>query len=555
MSSNDPNDIEDAYARGMTKRILWKLDSNILPPLALVSTSRCPLFSDMKVVSKLWLANFIDRSNIGNARIAGLEKDTHLVGNQFNVLLTLFYVTYVLVEVPSNIVLKKMQPNRWIPLLVFLWGIVTVLTCVVKDFKDLVIIRLFLGICEGGLLPGLILYLSTLYKKHELQLRVGIFYASASLSGAFGGLLASVILKMDGLANVPGWKWIFILEGMATVVIAGIAFLILPKDLASAKFLTPEERTFAVERFRRGNINLVVSRAGTVREDNLPGSGNAFDAEKSESVSVREATAIDPLAVEEEEQFEWREVWRGITDIQTWLTGIAYFGLVVGLYSYSLFLPTIIAGLGYSGIQAQLRTVPPYVPAAVMTGLFFFGSEPETYLIYTRTVVVAIYSDRLKWRGPFILMCLPFSIIGYIIAITATTNKARYVAVFFMSVGVYPSAPCILSILPNNSSGHYKKATTTALQLAIANTGGFVATFAYTPDQRPKYIRGHTISLAFVSLAWFLVACNVAYCMWENKARREGRRQSNITKYEHLKATGKTRAPIGDRHPDFILTL
>ncbi|KAF5331526.1 hypothetical protein D9611_007686 [Ephemerocybe angulata] len=71
MSSNDPNDIEDAYARGMTKRILWKLDSNILPPLAL-----------------LWLANFIDRSNIGNARIAGLEKDTHLVGNQFNVLLT-----------------------------------------------------------------------------------------------------------------------------------------------------------------------------------------------------------------------------------------------------------------------------------------------------------------------------------------------------------------------------------------------------------------------------------------------------------------------------------
>ncbi|KAF5331525.1 hypothetical protein D9611_007687 [Ephemerocybe angulata] len=204
------------------------------------------------------------------------------------------------------------------------------------------------------------------------------------------GLLASAILKMDGLANVPGWKWIFILEGMATVVIAGIAFLILPKDLASAKFLTPEERTFAVERFRRGNINLVVSRAGTVREDNLPGSGNAFDAEKSESVSVREATSIDPLAVEEEEHFEWREVWR----------------------------------------------VPPYVPAAVMTGLIFFGSEPETYLIYIRTVVVAIYSDRLKWRGPFILMCLPFSIIGYIIAITATTNKARYVAVFFMSVGV-----------------------------------------------------------------------------------------------------------------------
>jgi hypothetical protein len=124
-----------------------------------------------------------------------------------------------------------------------------------------------------------------------------------------------------------------------------------------------------------------------------------------------------------------------------------------------------------------------------------------------------------------------------------------------MAAGVYPSAPSILSILPNNSNGHYKRATTTALQLAIANAGGFVATFAYTPDQKPKYIRGHTISLCFVILAWVLVAANVCYCLWENKARREGRRDDNITKYEALVAAGKTRAPIGDRHPQFLYTL
>ncbi|RXW25140.1 hypothetical protein EST38_g705 [Candolleomyces aberdarensis] len=503
--------------REMSKRVLWKLDCNILPPLAL-----------------LWLANFIDRSNIGNARIAGLETDTGLRGNQFNIVLTLFYVTYILVEIPSNIVLKKMRPNRWIPLLVFLWGVVTILTCLARDFTGLIVVRLFLGLCEGGLLPGLILYLSTIYKKHELQLRVSIFYASASLSGAFGGLLATAILKMNGIANTPGWKWIFILEGIATVVIAFIAYFFLPRDLQSARFLTEEERAFAVERFRRGNLT-----KSTIPSSPSPVSDNASDTEKAEKEDFTERTVpVDTIQELEEERFEWREVWRGVTDIQTWLTGIAYFGLLVGLYSYSLFLrPTIISGLGYHGSQAQLRTVPPYVPAAFMT------------------VVVAIFSDRLKWRGPFILMCLPLSIIGYILAITAETNKVRYIAVFFMAAGVYPSAPCILSILPNNSSGHYKKATTTALQLAIANMGGFVATFAYTPDQRPRYIRGHTISLAFVSLAWVLVAFNVAYCMWENKARREGRRQDNITKYEKLRAEGKTRAPIGDRHPDFVLTL
>ncbi|CAA7259745.1 unnamed protein product [Cyclocybe aegerita] len=502
----------------MTKRILWKLDCHILPPLAI-----------------LWLANFIDRSNIGNARIAGLETDTHLVGNQFNTILAVFYVTYLAIEIPSNMVLKKMKPNRWIPLLVCLWGIVTTLTALVNNFEGLLAIRIFLGLCEGGLLPGMILYLSNIYKRHELQLRVGVFYASASLSGAFGGLLATAITKMDGVGGLAGWRWIFILEGIATVVVAAMAALVLPEGLSTAYFLTEEERVFAVQRFLSDDVTLSPSSpenpspAGTIEEKK---------GEDVVQVEVADAkTSVKTIRKEVEEKFEWNEVVRGLVDIQTWLTGIAYFGLIVSLYSYSLFLPTIVTGLGYSGPEAQLHTVPPYVPAAVLT------------------VVVAFLSDRLKWRGPFILICLPFAIIGYILAITAETNGTRYVAVFFMAAGVFPSGPSILSILPNNSSGHYKRATTTALQLAIANCGGFVATFSYTPDQRPKYIRGHTISLGFVSLAWVLIACNVSYCLWENKARREGRRQDNLTKYQALVDAGKTRAPIGDRHPNFRFTL
>ncbi|KAK0242762.1 MFS transporter [Armillaria nabsnona] len=467
------------YQRRMTRNILWKLDCHILPPLAL-----------------LWLANFIDRSNVGNARIAGLETDTHLHGNQFNT--TLAGNRYTLVELPSNWVLRRMKANRWLPFLVLVWGIITTLTALVQDLGGLVGIRMCLGICEGGLLPGIMLYLSTMYKRHELQVR----YIQASLSGAFGGLLATAIIKMDGIGNLAGWRWIFILEGIATIIFSIIAAILLPADVSSAPFLSEVERDFARP-----------SALHDPKEDVL-------------TVEKIQISARNNRVQHEEEVFEWREVIRGLTDIQTWLTAFAYLGFDVSLYSFSLFLPTIIAQLGYSGGQAQLHTV-----------------------------VVAFLSDRLKLRGPFILIFLPVAIIGYIVAITATTNTGRYAAVFLIAVGIYPCGPCLLSILPNNSSGHYKKATATAFQLAFANTGGFIATFSYTQDQAPRYIRGHAINLACLVFAWFFVGANVCYCLWENKERREGRRAENIRQYKELWDEGKTRAPIGDRHPQFRFTL
>ncbi|KAI0053623.1 MFS transporter [Auriscalpium vulgare] len=492
--------------RQLTRTVLRKLDLHVLPPLA----------------------------------IAGLESDTHLRGNQFNIGLAVFYITYIIVELPSNWVLKKIQPNRWLPILVFCWGIVTTLSGLIQNFGGLVAIRMVLGLCEGGILPGIVLYLSTLYKPHELQLRrvahltVGVFYAS----GAFGGLLATAILKMDGVAGEAGWRWIFILEGIATCVIAIGAAIILPASLEAAKFFTEDERSFALHRFR--SVHLITASAAVAVRNPSPSTTDPEKVSTEAQAQVYDALKSGEAPViihQEEEQFEWREVVRGLLDIQAWVTGFAYFGIIVCLYSFSLFLPTIIAGLGYTGGEAQLRTVPPYIPAVVLT------------------VVVAFMADRYRLRGPIILMCLPFTIAGYILVIAATTNEARYGAVFLIAAGLYPSAPCILSILPNNSSGHYKKATTVALQLAIANTGGFVATFAYTKDQAPRYIKGHSIVLGFVCIAWLLVGANVLYCRWENRARAAGSRQSNIEEYQALWDSGKTRAPIGDRHPDFRYTL
>lgn len=109
--------------------------------------------------------------------------------------------------------------------------------------------------------------------------------------------------------------------------------------------------------------------------------------------------------------------------------------------------------------------------------------------------------------------------------------------------------------MPNNHRGHYKRAASTAFQLAVANCAGFIATFAYTSDQAPAYKRGHTIVLSFLCLSFVCLVLNLLYCRWENKARLEGKRDSNVAKWEALKREGKTNAPIGDREPRFLFTL
>jgi hypothetical protein len=188
------------------------------------------------------------------------------------------------------------------------------------------------------------------------------------------------------------------------------------------------------------------------------------------------------------ESFKWSEVARGIFSISTWLSACAYFGILAGLYSFGLFLPTIIVELGYTANEAQLWSVIPYAVASVVT------------------VIVSIISDRLKLRGVVMLFVLLPAIIGYAVIanISVAHPKVKYGMTFLMATGMYASVPCVLVWNSNNSAGHYKRATTTALQLAIANSGGFVATFIYPNKDKPQYHSGHTIVLSLLVAAWFL---------------------------------------------------
>ncbi|EPS26485.1 hypothetical protein POX_g09219 [Penicillium oxalicum] len=458
----------------LTKRVLLKLDLHILPILAL-----------------LFLCSFLDRTNVGNAKIIGLEKSLGITDHQFDVGLTVFYLTYICSELPSNLVLKKASPKLWLPFLTAVWGIITMCLGFVQNYAGFVAVRALLGVAEGGLLPGMVLYLSSFYRREDLALRIGLFYTAASLSGAFGGLLARGLAEIGPRGGLEGWRWILIIEGILTFACGILSFLMLPNSIDSASFLTPEEKEFGQERLSMDNP---IARTGTIAA--------------------------------EADSFKWSEVCRGILEPQVWFSASAYFAILSGLYSFGLFLPTIIKSLNLAkdANEVQLWSVIPYAVAAVIT------------------VIVAIVSDRLRLRGIVMLFTLPVAIIGYAVIANVQNPHIQYGMTFLMATGQYASVPCILVWLSNNSAGHYKRATTSALQLAIANCGGFVATFNYPARDLPTYHRGHTIILGLLVFAWFMILCNVLYCAKVNKDKRDG-------KYDQFADYND------DRNPNFMMIL
>ncbi|KAM6501220.1 Major facilitator superfamily domain containing protein [Amanita muscaria] len=324
----------------LEKEIVWKLDTRVMPLILIIN-----------------LACFLDRVNIANAAsVPCLTTDLNLHGVQLNTALSVFFIPYILVELPSNLVMKKFRSGRWLGFLAIGWGLT-------QTYTGLIVVRLMLGLFEGGLNPGVLFYMSCLYKRHELQLRIAMLLSTGSFSGLLSGLLASSIIKLDGVRNLSGWRWIFLLEGIATVIIGIFIAVVLPNDVGTAWFLSDEERAHATLRLRQ-------EQSGT--------------SETKDTNADSEEAAV----------FEWKEVKRGILDIQTWLTSLAIFGVGLNLFSFVFSLPTIIAGFGYTGSQAQLYTVPPYALAA-----FFI-------------IIVSALSDRLKLRGPAVLVATPLTIIG-----------------------------------------------------------------------------------------------------------------------------------------------
>lgn len=228
------------------------------------------LYRSVKLIYNYALRANNSSVNIGNARIQGLEGDLNMSGSDYNIALfvrpkvhhtnpqltfntQVFFIPYILLEVPSNMILKKLRPSIYLPSLMVGWGIITVCQGVTRSFAGLVVCRLLIGVFEAGFFPGLVYLISMFYRRTEFQWRLNLLFSAAILAGAVSGLLAYAIAQMDGVAGYSGWRWIFILEGFTTVLIALTGFLFVSDWPESAKFLSTTERELMARRLTVGH--------------------------------------------------------------------------------------------------------------------------------------------------------------------------------------------------------------------------------------------------------------------------------------------------------------
>ncbi|THZ12587.1 major facilitator superfamily transporter [Aureobasidium pullulans] len=450
------------------RKLVSKIDFHVVPFLCI-----------------LYLLAFLDRVNIANANVAGMSEDLHLEGDEYNTALVIFFVPYILFEIPSNILLKKFKPHVWLSGCMFLFGLTTTLQGVVQNYSGLLATRFFLGLFEAGMFPGCFYLLGTWYLRTEAQRRYSFFFSSTTLAGAFAGLLAAAIGKMDGIAGYQGWRWIFILEGILTCVVSAAFFFVLPDFPEDSNWLTPEEKHFVTNRLR---------------------------SEQGASAVERKMGAKDVANV--------------FKDYKIWLGGFMYFGLIVPAYSYAYFSPSIVNGYGYSKIQTQLHSVPPWAAA------FAFA------------MILAWISDKTRHRLGYAIFAICVAITGFAILLVVHDNRPlEYAALFLVAMGCYSAMPIIVCCFNMNLGGHHRRSVGSAWQVAFGNIGGIIAVFSFLKKDAPLYKPGYSICIAFTCLS--IVSCIAYYfaCISQNRQRDKTATDVGLTEYE--------KTEMGDLNPEY----
>ncbi|KAL2201211.1 major facilitator superfamily domain-containing protein [Corynascus similis CBS 632.67] len=440
----------------------------------------------------IYLMAFLDRINISNASIQGMTAELHLdEGSRFNVALFAYYSSYVLFEVPSNMVIKRVRPSLYLSSLMFCWGIINMCMGFVHSYAALVALRVLLGIFEAGVLPGIVYVTSMYYKRHEYQKRMSFFFCSTVVAGAFGGLLAYAIANLSTPTMGP-WRWIFIIEGAITSFLAIIASFVIIDWPEQTRYLNAEEK----ELLRR---RMVADVGDLCRMDTL----NKF------------------------------AMTRILRDYKIWLAALVYMGVSVAGLSGTFFLPTILKEFQWEAEEAQVRTIPVYVVAA---GTMILG---------------AWASDHLKHRFGFILGGASLSTIGYamLLAQEGRSRDYKFAGVFLVFGGAYMITPMCLAWLQNNLSGHWKRSFGASAQVMIGNLAGIIGAFIFIKEEAPLYKTGYGVA---VGMMWFGVICatTMAGLMWrENRKRERGERDNRLTLPDEDKNN------MGDWHPSFRFTL
>ncbi|PWI64390.1 hypothetical protein PCL_10503 [Purpureocillium lilacinum] len=451
ISYQDP-DLVELNLREM-KRARRLIDFRLLPALGL-----------------MYGISLMDRKNIANAAIAGMLVDLDLTtGYGYNTITLVFFITYVIFQPGMTVLCRKMGPKDFLSVITFAWGAIIIGFGFVRDWKIMVVLRLFLGLFEAGFFPGAIYLLSTWYTRFEVAKRYSIFYLTGCILAALSGILAYGLMQLEGQNGLRGWHWIFILEGVITCAIAMFAYLTLVKfpdqevEKPSRFFLPPQEATAVLQRLEedRGDAKL--------------------------------------------EPFSFALFLKPATEIEIWGFALIFFLTTTVSYSFAFFLPVVLRqNLQFSVAASQCLGCPPYVFAAVV---MFAGSWA---------------GDRFRKRALIIQINCLVSMIGLPIMAFHADPGVKYFGIFIAVAGVNANIPAIMAYQANNIRGQWKRAFCSATLTTFGGIGGIAGSLVFRSQDSPHYTPGMIACLVYTGLTSIVTFALTLLLRRRNKSADRG---------------------------------
>jgi len=397
-------------------------------------------FRLMPIICVLYALSLIDRVNLGSARVEGLGVTLKFEGyknNYYSIALLVFFIGYFLFELPSTLVLRRLHPRNFLTMIIVLWGATTLGMGFVHSWKTLAVCRAVLGSLEAGFFPACVYLISSWYKRYEVQRRLSVFYMSSVLASGFASILAYGLARMHGLGGLEGWRWIFIMLGIITIVAGLIGWVLIVDFPDKANFLSEEERRHVIRRLDR----------------------DRGDGEH------------DPLTTQ--------KVLTHLSDWKIWALSVAFACSTMPAYSLAYFIPIILRGLGFSVALSNILVAPPYVCAVLLA------------------LTTSWWSDRIRLRTPFIIAHSLIAIIGFTIVLHGNSNGVKLFGTFLAVSGTQPQMPFVIGLLQNNIVSSSKRAVASGVQVAFGAIGGIAASTVYQEKDSPKYVNGLRATIAF----------------------------------------------------------
>ncbi|BDD59989.1 hypothetical protein MAP00_005155 [Monascus purpureus] len=399
----------------------------------------------MPLVILVYLMNYIDRNNYAAAKLQGLTQDLNLSDSQYQTALSILFVGYILMQVPSNLLLNYMgRPSLYLGFFTTIWGLVSTLTSQVKGFGGMVACRFILGIVEAPFFAGVLFYLSKWYTKKELAFRMSIFYSGSLLSGAFGNLIAAGILGgLDGHRGLSAWQWLYIIEGSITMFVGLILCILLPDFPHTWRFLSPEMKHVANRRL-------------------------AIEATEADIDEPGKMTQVRGMKL-------------AFQDVKTYALAIAYMS-ITGASGFQNYFPTLTQTLEPNKIISLLLVAPPYVFMVVYS------------------LIHSFLSDRYKCRFWFFIYPIPITIVGFMVFMTTDSFGPRYFS-FFLMIFVFAQNGTVYAWIANAiPRPPAKRAAAYAFINSIGNSASIWTPYTYREKDGPHYATAMGICIALQAL-------------------------------------------------------